>query len=180
MNPSDSPYRNSIWEHDSRYDVDISLSPSILGDIARLASVDAAKKNIPPVPPGSLQAIAAAARAMPAATMATPTDIETYLANQLVHPGAGVPTLICMLAVISNGDYPPFDRKFALGMKEMKKITGTEHLLVTKVKSIGKKQLSKLAEVYVKKIIPAWRESLENRTNKEADEYWGRSGQTPK
>ena len=46
------PYRRSIWRHDDRYDIDpSSLSASEVATLCRLSSVDAAKKQVPPVPP---------------------------------------------------------------------------------------------------------------------------------
>ena len=67
------PYRRSIWRHDPRYDVDHSvLSASEVATICRLSSVDAAKKQVPPVPPKGLLAIAKAARALPAVGAGSP------------------------------------------------------------------------------------------------------------
>ena len=55
-----SPYRNSIWSLDDRYAInDISIGAVEQKVIARLMSVDSAKKNTPPIPIKNLLKISA-------------------------------------------------------------------------------------------------------------------------
>lgn len=168
-----SPYRRGsrgIWNIDPRYRVaHSSLTKSQLEAIFRLSSVDAAKKQIPPVAPGDLLRIAELSHALPRAVTAKSEDIEQYLRQGSAFLGAGIATLICMLAVESAGDYPPIDRKFAAGMRAKSKISDLE------LKALTGKGHSRFAVAYVKKVIPAWRQSRGTRSAQEADWYWGRA-----
>lgn len=171
MAKSARPYRRSIWNTDPRYELDYSsLTEADVKTISKLAWVDAAKKNAPPIAAKSLLQISKAAKAIPSPKDVKAKEIEQYLQGGLDHLGAGIPTLICMLAVESNGDYPPIDRKFAAGMKRGKKISANEvgHLVA--------KDIVKFAKVYVEKVIPAWRESRKGRSPEQADNFWGRGG----
>jgi hypothetical protein len=171
MPKSESPYRRSIWDQDERYKVDdISFSDVEKATIYRLMSVDAAKKNTPPIPLSGLLLISSLAKAMPKSEAAQSEDVESYLANVKEIHGAGIPTAICMLSVETAGDYPPIDEKFSAGMKASGVITEAEE---TSLRGTSK---SKFAKIYVEKIIPAWKNSLNNRTAQEADNYWGRGG----
>jgi hypothetical protein len=165
-----SPYRGrGIWEIDRRYRIaHASLSARQLEAIFRLSSVDAAKKQIPPVAPGDLLRIAELAQALPRARAAKSEDIEAYLRKGKCL-GAGITTLICMLAVESAGDYPPIDRKFAAGMRARNKISEGD------LNALTGKSRSAFAAAYVSKVIPVWQESRKTRSPKEADWYWGRA-----
>lgn len=165
------PYRRSIWRHDERYDVDHSaLSASQIATICRLSSVDAAKKQVPPVPPKGLLAIAKAARALPSASRVTANQISRFLDATVSIHGAGIPTVVCMLAVESKGSYPPMDRRVIAGLRRLK--------------YIGKADADKLesgeplefAEVYVAKVIPAWIKERTSRSAEAVDHRWGSAG----
>ena len=114
------PYRRSIWRHDPRYDVDPSaLSASEVATICRLSSVDAAKKQVPAIPPNGLLAIAKAARALPAVGRVSANQICKFLESTVSIHGAGIPTVVCMLAVESEGAYPPMDRRVVAGLRKL-------------------------------------------------------------
>ena len=165
------PYRRSIWRHDSRYDVDhAALSASEVATICRLSSVDAAKKQVPPIPPKGLLAIARAARALPAVGRVSANQIQKFLEDTVSVHGAGIPTVVCMLAVVSEGCYPPMDRRVAAGL--------------LRLKYIGKADADKLesgeplefAEVYVAKVIPAWTKERKSLSAEAVDNRWGSLG----
>lgn len=165
------PYKNSIWERDSRYVLDrASLSAKELETIARLSEVDVAKKQVPPVPALSLLAISSAAKKVIATRHVKIEDVQEYLDRTLIHHGAGIATVICMLAVESNGRFPPMDRKFAAGLRAREVISAAEEKHLTAKKSMH------FCRTYVEKVIPAWRESRRTRTPMQADNYWGRGG----
>jgi len=87
------PYRRSIWRHDSRYDVDHAvLSASEVATICRLISVDAAKKQVPLVPPNGLLAIAKAARVLPSVGRVSANQVSKFLEDTVSIHGAGIPT----------------------------------------------------------------------------------------
>ena len=118
------PYRRSIWRHDPRYDVDPSaLSASEIATICRLSSVDAAKKQVPAIPPNGLLAIAKAARALPAVGRVSANQICKFLESTVSIHGAGIPTVVCMLAVESDGAYPPMDRRVVAGLRKLGRIS---------------------------------------------------------
>jgi len=166
-----SPYKNNIWQRDPRYDLDrSSLSAEDFETISRLGSVDIAKKQIPPVPGMALLEIYRSIKQLPAANVARAEHLHGFLVATLPFHGAGIPTLICMLAVESKGDYPPMDRKFSSGLRAQGVITGAEE------KQLNGKAPMPFSRIYVAKVIPAWLQSLKTRTAEQADSYWGRGG----
>lgn len=171
MPENKSPYKRSIWDQDERYKVDsISFSENDKATVARLMSVDAAKKNTPPIPISGLLSISTLAKAMPKSEVATMQHIEGYISGAEKIHGAGIPTAICMLSVETVGDYPPIDKKFSAGLKQAGVITEEDK------KSLVGSNKSKFAKVYVEKVIPEWKKSLKGRTVQQADNYWGRGG----
>jgi hypothetical protein len=170
MKTTTQPYKRSIWNHDARYDLPpggFSAQESAI--IARLMSVDAAKKQVPPVPPTQLLQISALAKQLPPAGTATSTDIEGFLSTRHQFFGAGIAVMVCMLSVESAGDYPPMDRKFAAGMRARGKITQAQESALCGASD------PEFAAIYMEKVVPAWHESRLTRTPKEADDYWGSS-----
>lgn len=166
-----SPFKNSIWSHDERYDFDrSSLSAEDFKTISRLGMVDVAKKQVPPIPTLGLLAIHRAIKSLPDADAVTAAQVCTFLDSTLMIHGAGIPTLICMLAVESGGHYPPMDRKVASGMLAKNVISAAD------VRRLCGKVPMTFSEVYVAKVIPAWLESLIGRSPEEADNYWGNGG----
>lgn len=171
MSKISSPYKNNIWSRDERYDFDrSSLSAKDYETIRRLSAVDVAKKQIPPVPTLGLLAIGKAIKRLLLVNPATLVDVQEYLEATIHIHGAGIPTLICMLAVESKGLYPPMDSKFASGMFAKGVISASERTILC-----GKNP-SRFSMIYVSKVIPAWRKSLKSRSPEQADNYWGRLG----
>ena len=166
-----SPYKKSIWCQDSRYKVDdIEFNDEEKRVLSRLMSVDAAKKNTPPVPIKGLLEISKLAKSLPKANEIKNDEIETFISSAKKIYGAGIPTIICMLSVETEGDYPPMDRKFCSGLLNKKIITEQEQ------KSLKGSSTKKIAKLYKEKVIPAWFDSLKGRTSEQADNYWGRGG----
>jgi len=92
MPKSSSPFKNSIWLHDDRYDFDrSSLSTDDYETIRRLGAVDIAKKQVPPVPTRGLLAICEAIKRLPPSQVATARDVLAYLESTLCIHGAGIP-----------------------------------------------------------------------------------------
>lgn len=166
-----SPYRKSIWDVDENYNIEkLPLDLETLKLISKLISIDAAKKNVPPVSLLDLLKISSAAKTMNTAKNVTIAEVEEFLESLLNIKGAGIPTLICMLAVESNGDYPPMDRKFSHGLYSKLKISSSEK------RALSRNSIAAFAKVYVEKVIPAWVESRINMSPQEADNFWGRGG----
>ena len=173
MKSASQPYRRGIWRHDERYDIQHeNLGAKEFATIARLSSVDAAKKRIPPVPPHQLLKISKLAIAMPTVAKVKVGDVVNFLKSGLAYHGAGIPTLICMLAVETKGAYPPIDRKFAAGLVAKRKVTPTEE------KALIGPHPTRFANVYINKVLPAWRQSRKKLSAEAADNYWGSAGKT--
>ncbi len=165
------PYRRSIWRHDKRYDVDYAaLSASEVATICRLSSVDAAKKQVPPIPPNGLLAIAKAARALPAVGRVSANQIQKFLEDTVSVHGAGIPTVVCMLAVESEGSYPPMDRRVVAGLRKLGYIGKAD---ADKLESA---ELAEFAVVYVRKVIPAWIKERKSQSAEAVDYGWGSAG----
>lgn len=165
------PYRRSIWRHDERYDVDPSaLSASEVATICRLSSVDAAKKQVPAIPPNGLLAIAKAARALPAVGRVSAIQISKFLQDTVSIHGAGIPTVVCMLAVESEGAYPPMDRRVVAGLRKL------GHIGQADADKLESGELLLFAEVYVRKVIPAWIKARKSQSAEAVDHTWGSAG----
>jgi len=165
------PYRRSIWMHDSRYDVDYAvLSASEVATICRLSSVDAAKKQVPPIPPNGLLAIAKAARALPAVGRVSAKQISKFLKDTVSIHGAGIPTVVCMLAVESEGSYPPMDRRVVAGLRKLGRISKAD------ADKLESGEPAEFAEIYVRKVIPAWIKERKGRSPEAVDHGWGSAG----
>lgn len=171
MNSPASPFRRSIWVHDERYDLNQSWTKEQLATISRLAAVDAAKKRIPPIGPRDLLKIEELARTMPASADVQVADVERFLNEVSQIRCAGVITAICMLSVLTDGDYAPIDRKVAKGLLSKGKISATE-----RSELLDARNPHRFSKVYIHSVLPAWRESLSNRTPRMADDYWGAAG----
>ena len=159
-------YRKSIWRHNKRYDIDHrQLQPQDFEVIGRLLWVNAAKMQATPIPPHNLLGISKAAKSMPPIKKATTANVANYIKNCRC-PGGGIKTLMCMLAVETEGKYPPMDRKFAAGLLARKKVTPKEFM------SLESNNPDEFAEIYVRKVIPAWIAARRTRSPKAADNYF--------
>jgi hypothetical protein len=168
-----SPYKDSIWDMDTRYEIgEVDFDEETKKLIGRLMSVDSAKKNTPPIPIRGLLKIHEEWNKISDEEVIDRTKVENFLTATKEIRGAGFLSLVCILAVLSEGEYPPCDRKFSAGLLKKQKITEDEEHILLKTSSVAK-----FAEVYVDKVLPAWQESRENfLTPKEADEFWGSGG----
>lgn len=165
------PYKRSIWRHDERYGIEYGrLGASDFETIARLASVDAAKKQIPPIPARQLLDISRLAKGMPPTADVTADQIAQFLLSGKDFHGAGVATLICMLSVESEGAYAPMDRKVAAGLKALGKITQMEQEQLTGG------HIRDFASVYASKVIPYWAELRQSLSAEDADNMLGAAG----
>jgi hypothetical protein len=97
-------YRRSIWRDDSRYEFDYAArTKSERETLARLAWINAAKVTVAPIAPARLLAIHAGIKRMPSSGDVKIENVAEYLQQGLSSKGAGIPTLICMLAVEKGG-----------------------------------------------------------------------------
>lgn len=122
----------------------------------------------------ALLKIANAAKAMPPSGRVSVTQLKAFLDRLLAIHGAGIPTLICMLAVAKRGKYPPIDRKVANGLLRLRYISERD------AKSLVSTSTQRFADVYVSKVIPAWIGERKLRSAEEVDQSWGRAGDSAK
>lgn len=165
-------YKNSIWKGpDLRYEFDpASVTRAQKDLVSRLQTIDRAKKQSTLVPPKDLLKIAEAIKKMPRASKANEGDVIRYLQRTQRLRGAGIPTVICMLAVETEGDYSPIDRKFSAGLLAKRKVTAGER------KCLEGSDAIQFAKVYISKVLPAWSHSRKTLSAVEADEFWGNAG----
>jgi len=167
-------YRRSIWEHQSVYDFDpAEITAKNLETIARLVSVDAAKKRTQPAPAMGLLKISRAAESMPEVGVAKVDDLVSYLKIAANVHGVGIPTAICMLAVAtvgrSGGNFPPMDRKIAAGLHRGGVVGPSEKQdLVCTTKN--ETAFRSFATVYIEKVVPFWNAVRAVKCSREADE----------
>jgi hypothetical protein len=148
-----TPYRRSIWKSDARYrppahkkvELDLRL-------IARLQSIEAAKKRTPPISIANLLRLATLLQSPLTVQEVNAAKVATYLTKLRVY-GCGIKTAACMLAVFSKGEFPPMDEKLAAGLFKKGWITNRE---AAALNGAGVKAFSK---AYVESVIPRWAES---------------------
>jgi hypothetical protein len=160
------PQRRSIWSHAARYArIFKSLNPEQRASVNRLAGINAAKLNVAPVDPNFLLAISKAIRRMPRCDRVTPGHLVDYFQSCNGH-GAGIKTLVCMLAVESKGAYAPMDNKFASGLRRRAVIDAK------KEKILNGSNIVEFASVYVSIVMPIWRKTRKKMSGSKADRYW--------
>jgi hypothetical protein len=143
-------FRRSIWEFDERYQkLSTTLSEQDLADIASLQSVEASKKRTPPAPLIGLLGIARALRSLPDELL-TEARFLALLREQLLPYGIGLKTATCMLAVFTDGKYPPMDDKISKGLFAMGVISESEHAALNSASE------SAFATPYIAKVLPEW------------------------
>lgn len=166
-------FRRSIWQDDQRYARAEGASlPENAEVIARLRWVEAAKKQVPPIPDQGFVEIANLANKVPAAEYATSEAIARYLKDATAIFGAGPAVCICMLAVLREGEFPPIDRKIIGGLRTMKQITKEQECCLESADT------DSFARTYVEAVVPAWNRARDGhrRTPEQADEYIARGG----
>jgi hypothetical protein len=165
------PAKNSIWRPREIYSIDRrSFSDLDFQAISRLLSVNAAKMNATPIPPRQLLEIALAVKNLPKPNTLNVNQLIKFLTLGLKHDGAGIPTLMCMLAVERKGMFPPMDRFFAAGLLVKRKVTECQF------KQLNSKSPSVFSPVYVNNVIPAWTEAKKTRSNQAADDWFFDAG----
>lgn len=163
----DTPFRRSIWQHDSRYDIDeAAVTRTRLRDVGRLQSIEAAKKRTPPVPFRKLMEIAETIRALP-----HPKDISEDVLikaiEQIVSWGIGMKTAFCMIAGLTDGEYAPLDVKILTGLKNQGLISSKDqsHLSSSNHKTV--------CRAYLSLLLPLWRRRVESGDSpEEIDIEW--------
>jgi hypothetical protein len=163
-------FKNSIWKRDSRYAFDYgSASAADLAILRELGDVDRAKKQVAQVGPADLLKIAGLIDSLPRSAKVSQAQFARFLAQMTSLRGVGLPTAVCMLAVRTGGDYAPMDRKVAAGMR-----AGVPGFRESDVDALCTDDSSNFASIYLRKVMPAWRKSLDGRTPEEADVLWAR------
>lgn len=164
-------FRRSIWEQSQRYRTKyLGIDPDLIPVIDVIQSVEAAKKRTPPIPLNALIKIAELSKSLPDPSNVSVGQFKRLL-DDLDCYGAGVKTVIAVIARVSGGKYPPIDEKIAAGLHVMGIITEGEEA------SLNGSSHVRIAGVYVNKIVPKWREELASgKSPKQIDEEWARRG----
>ena len=177
MTDKKRPYRSSIWTVDKEYSISRRFTTSEFRIISRLLAVNVAKMTVPIIAPANLLEISKRAKMLVRVLSRSnhcdrvkKQNVAKFLDDSLAYRGAGILTVICILAVVSDGEYPPMDRYVANGLLSKKKITEIQK------KKLLAKSNEDFADVYVGKVIPAWRQERKNRTPQEIDDFWGAAG----
>lgn len=166
-------FRRRIWEQNQHYKTKHTrINPDLIPIIDVIQSVEAAKKRTPPIPLSGLVKIAELSKTLPDPTKVTVAQFKRLL-DGLDCFGAGVKTIIAIIARVSEGKYPPIDEKIAAGLRMMGVITEREE------SSLNRNSLARIASIYVNKILPKWREELASgKSPKDIDEEWARVGES--
>lgn len=165
-------FRRSIWEQNQHYKTKHTrINPDLIPIIDVIQSVEAAKKRTPPIPLNGLIKIAELSKSLPAPSKVTVGQFKRLL-DDLDCYGAGVKTIIAIIARVSEGEYPPIDEKIAAGLRMMGVITEREEV------SLNRNSHAMIASIYVSKVLPKWREELAKRKSPKdiIDEEWARGG----
>ena len=141
----------SIWDFNREYilvgglrkDVDTKF-------LARLQSIEAAKKRTPPIPLAHLIGLCDILKNRPRIDRVDAAAFAVYLSH-LIGYGIRIPIAICMLSVTSNGAYPPMDAKVAVGLLGRKLITAQQ------ASALKGNEPKIFAPVYVCEVLPEWR-----------------------
>jgi hypothetical protein len=162
-------YRRSIWKQDQRYQIDVDhVSTEALNKIGIVQSIEAAKKQTPPIPFRQILEIVSSIERLPDSAEITVADFEVAL-RKMDSWGAGLKTLICILSVLTNGRYPPLDRKIAKAARLKGIINDIEE------RALNATRPKKVAEIYVTKLVPRWLFELQNAASAESlDNEWAR------
>lgn len=165
------PYRRSIWDIDGRYAVELDgVSSDLLKKIALGQSIESAKKRTPPIPIADLVRIIQSIEELPSPNVVTVQQFQAFLEAAKTIWGAGVKTIICMLAVFTEGTYPPLDSKIALAAKVLGYLDAPE------LKAINGASTQRIADIYVNRLLPAWSGELQasKLSPRDLDNEWGR------
>ena len=167
-----SPFRNSIWTLTDKYQFR-SCTDEEFDAIAKIYGLWAAKLNIAFPSLDACRKLATEAATFVKLASTADQDqmitlLEQYLARAIWLPDVGITTAICLLAIWSDGRFAPIDWKVASGMRNL------GILSVDDEKTLGGKSCTRIAHIYVMKVLPAWAEETKRLTPKEVDDRWGR------
>jgi len=163
-------YRRSIWDDNPKYKTGRkNLSPDLVSLIDTIQSVESAKKNTPPIPLKNLIEMAEQKNNLPEPSKITIDQFEKVLDTFCCY-GAGVKTTIAIVARLSDGKYPPIDKKNISGLCKKGVITTSDGT------SLNGNSHGLIAKIYVEKVLPEWRRELEKgKLPKEIDGEWARA-----
>ncbi|OEZ59878.1 hypothetical protein DUGA6_35170 [Duganella sp. HH105] len=153
--PLPSPYRRSIWADTDAYNSNL-FNRRDRAVISQMMSVVAAKHQVKI--PGfevCLQ-IFKAIQLVPSDPDRVDRSSLTKSLEHFLHqvpnwPGIGIPTALCLLAVLKEGRFAPHDKKFVHGLKALRIISEEEASTLLK-----KGGVVKVVDVYVNKVLPHW------------------------
>jgi hypothetical protein len=136
--------------------------------IATLQGIEAAKKRTPPIPIAQLSELSKQLRFRPSLKGLDASTFAAYLKELRVY-GCGIKTAVCMLAVISNGAFPPMDDKLAAGLRKHGWIEPHE------AKALNGASVNKFSTAYIERVFPRWR-AARSRGDKPSkiDARWAR------
>ncbi|MGA7779095.1 MAG: hypothetical protein WCA85_15495 [Paraburkholderia sp.] len=173
-----SPFRTSIWKRTDNYRF-AECSPRELENASFVFDVVAAKHRIPFPSVGDCNELLKQIAALPDDPQAMSSTqlvkaLEAFLRTTKRMLGVGVPTAMCLLAVVKRGAYAPMDTKFAMGLLCGEAITKdqAESLTSKRLASYSAKSIQAFVNAYVYSVMPAWQEALHVRSPEQADAYW--------
>ena len=162
-------YKRSIWKKRDQYSIDRdTMSAEDLEIISIIQTIESAKKRTPSMPIEAMLKLYNNCKELEDNPAISSSDFQSFLSqNDIV--GAGVKTIICILAVLTNGQFPPLDIKIASAAKQKGYISEQEE------KDLNGSSLNKISDIYINKITPRWRDELSKAPSAEAlDQEWGR------
>ena len=107
---------------------------------------------------------------LPSVGRVSTKQITQFLEDTVSIHGAGIPTVVCMLAVVSDGAYPPMDRRVVAGLRRLKYIGKSD------ADALESGEPAEFAEAYVAKVIPAWIKERKTLSAEAVDHRWGSAG----
>jgi len=161
------PFRRTIWKYDERYRIDcLNLPSDQIEAIARIQSIDAAKKRTPPIPVADAIKMFNLLEQVPKDCILNPKEFH-QLVSKMDSWGAGIKTTVCIIAVMTDGRYPPLDKKIVHGARIRGIITAEEE------KVLNGANLRSISEVYINKLVPLWTRDVERiRDPERVDKEW--------
>jgi hypothetical protein len=97
------------------------------------------------------------------------TDIAKMVDAPILHVNGDDPE-VCMLAVESDGSYPPMDRRVVAGLRKLGRISKAD------ADKLESGDPAAFAQVYVRKVVPAWIKERKSQSAEAVDHGWGLVG----
>ena len=121
-----SSYKRSIWEKREQYLIDRdTMSAEDLEIISIIQTIESAKKRTPSIPIEAMLKLHENCMALEDNLTISSAEFKSFLSQNDIL-GAGIKTIICILAVLTNGKFPPLDIKIASAAKQKGYITEQE------------------------------------------------------